>query len=110
MNVHADADSRSLEIVQLQMQLAFADLIGKGLECVVQEAVDTIGGHVVLNWRLEDDPKFQRVAGVVVGEAPIRQVALIFLDHRGASVTVEAANTNAHPIAADVLARAGAEM
>lgn len=95
----------ALEIVQLEMHLAFADLVAESFEVVIRKGLEEVGGgKTILNLRLDEDPDYQRVAGVVVGEG---HVALVFLARNGQSVVVEPAATSRHPMAEIVLARAG---
>jgi hypothetical protein len=93
----------ALEIVQLEMHLAFADLVAESFETAVDKALAKVGGRAILTLRLDEDPNYQRVTGVVVGEA---HVALVFLTRDGQSVVVEAAEHSRHPMAEIALSRA----
>lgn len=96
----------ALEIVQLEMHLAFADLVAESFETAVDRALAQVGGRAILALRLDEDPHYQRVTGVVVGEA---HVALVFLARDGQSVVVEAAEGSEHPMAEIALSRAAEE-
>lgn len=99
-------DVPSLEIVQLEMHLAFADLVAESFQTVVDRALQQVGGQAILALRLDEDPDFQRVTGAVVGAG---HVALVLLARDGQSVVVEAAEQSTHPIAEIVLSRAQEE-
>ncbi len=58
------------------------------------KALDAIGGTLLFNVRVEDEPLFQRCAAVVVGEEPDQAVTLIFLNQDGRSATVQRARPN----------------
>lgn len=99
---HNDSSTWPLEAVQLEMLLDIADLISRGFETVLAEVVEDIGGRILFNRRLEDDPHHQRVAAVTVG--PRADAVLVFLDHAGTAVHVEPAAASGHAAAREALA------
>lgn len=99
-----DDDGSPLEIVQLEMQLKFADLVSTSLETNILSAIEPDRGRLLFNERTEDHEPFQRVAAVrLLGS----HVVLIFLSRDGHQVVVENARTSAHPAAARALAYEG---
>lgn len=87
----------SLEVVQLELLLGLADLIAQGFETALLAALEELDGRVLFNRRLDGDPRFQRVAAVMVG--PEADVALVFLDHSGTTIQVENAGESERTIA-----------
>ncbi|WP_367716113.1 hypothetical protein AB2N04_18415 [Nitratireductor sp. GISD-1A_MAKvit] len=76
-----------LEVVQLELLLSMEDLIAQGFETALRKVLQKLGGTVLFNRRLDGDPRFQRVAAVMVG--PDFDAALVFLDSSGTGVHVE---------------------
>ncbi|WP_404933794.1 hypothetical protein [Nitratireductor sp. L15S-10] len=87
----------SLEVVQLELLLNLADLIAQGFETALLAALNDVGGSVLFNRRLDGDPRFQRVAAVMLG--PEADVALVFLDHSGTTIHMESAGESTRMIA-----------
>jgi hypothetical protein len=94
-----------LEIVQLELLLDGADVLATGFEGAVMDAVVKIGGELLLNQRLEDDPEHQRGAAIALGREEHQSIALVFLDRDGHHISIEDAELSRHPIADALLGR-----
>lgn len=95
-----------LEVVLFELHLHAADLISEGFEAAVQNSLAEIGGALILNVRLEDDPLYQRCAAVVLGVGADQTVAVAFLNADGRTVTVESADNCKHLYGRIALVRA----
>lgn len=95
----------NLELVLFELDLKSVDIIGEGFEEAVLTALEKIGGTLLFNRRMEDDPLYQRCAAVVLGEPPDQTVAVAFLEFDDRSVTVESAEASKHVYGRIALAR-----
>lgn len=64
----------SLEVIYFELHLSTADIIGEGFEMAVLNSLEKIGGTLLFNLRLEDDPLYQRCAAAILGERPDQTV------------------------------------
>jgi hypothetical protein len=92
------ADTNSLEAVELELALQNQNLVSLGFEESIQTALKAIGGEMLFQMRLENDD-CQRVAAVRIGSEDERQLALVIMPPDGGLMRVEPVAQSSNPIA-----------
>jgi hypothetical protein len=92
------ADTNSLEAVELELALQNQNLVSLGFEESIQTALKAIGGEMLFQMRLENDD-CQRVAAVRIGSEDERQLALVIMPPDGGLMRVEPVSQSSNPIA-----------
>jgi hypothetical protein len=102
----AKAAAPVLEIVSLEMLLQTADLVGDGFEASLTKALEQLDGVILFNVRLDEDPHYQRVAGLRLFGEEETHIALALLPNGGRNIVVQEARLSDHPLARIALAEA----
>ena len=92
------ADTNSLEAVELELALQNQNLVSLGFEESIQTALKAIGGEMLFQMRLENED-CQRVAAVRIGSEDERQFALVIMPPDGGLMRVEPVAQSSNPIA-----------
>jgi hypothetical protein len=92
------ADTNSLEAVELELALQNQNLVSLGFEESIQTALKAIGGEMLFQMRLENED-CQRVAAVRIGSEDERQLALVIMPPDGGLMRVEPVAQSSNPIA-----------
>lgn len=98
---------QSLETVELELALQFQDFVEHGFEGSVKRAVDSVGGRLLFQMRLDGAQDCDRVAAVAMRTGEAEKFALIVLPSDGGSPRVEPAETSRNPLAGIAAAYAG---
>ncbi|UUP18821.1 hypothetical protein [Nitratireductor thuwali] len=97
-----------LEIVELELALRHEDLLEKGLEGAVRQALDRIGGKLLFHMRMDGVADCDWVAAVALYSDEGRKVAIVAQSPGGGPLRVEDAETSELPVAR--IARAYADL
>ena len=106
-NAQAIEDGGSLEAIELELALKFQDFVADGFEGSVRRAVESVGGRLLFQMRLDGAEDCQRVAAVSVGADEERKFALVVMPADGSAPRVEAIETSKNPLARITPAYAG---
>ena len=82
------AETNSLEAVELELALHNQNLVSLGFEESIQTALKEIGGEMLFQMRLEDGD-CQRVAAVRIGSGEEQEFALVIMPPGGGLMRVE---------------------
>src|SRR5690606_21358484 len=97
----------SLVAIELELALQLQEFVEHGFEGSVKRAVESVGGRLLFQMRLDGADDCERVAAVSMPSGKEEHFALIVLPADGGSPRVEAAETSRHPIAGITAAYAG---
>ena len=98
---------QSLETVELELALQFQDFVEHGFEGSVKRAVDSVGGRLLFQMRLDGAQDCDRVAAVAMRTGEAEKFALIVLPSDGGAPRGEPAETSSNPLAGIAAAYAG---
>src|SRR5262245_47202400 len=82
------AETNSLEAVELELALQNQNLISLGFEESIRTALQTTGGEILFQMRMENDD-CQRIAAVRIGNGTEQQLALVIMPPGGGLMRVE---------------------
>lgn len=97
----------TLEAVELELALQMQDIVARGFEDSVQDAVEAAGYKFLFQFPAASENGRQRVAAVSAGEGDDRHILLVHLGEDGETLQVETANDNADSIANFAVSYAG---
>ena len=100
------ADTNSLEAVELELALHNQNLVSLGFEESIRTALKATGGEMLFQMRLENED-CQRIAAVRIGVEGERQFALVIMPPDGGLMRVEPVEQSSNPIAAITESYAG---
>lgn len=88
----------SLEAVELELALHNQNLVSLGFEESIRTALESIGGELLFQMRLENED-CQRVAAVQLGRGEEREFALVIMPPNGGLMRVEPVAQSNNPLA-----------
>lgn len=94
-----DIDDGTLETIELELALQFQDFVEHGFEGSVARAVESVGGRLLFQMRLDGAQDCERVAAVSMPAGMEEKFALILLPRDGGAPRVESAETSSNPLA-----------
>jgi hypothetical protein len=103
----SNGENNSLETIELELALQFQDFVELGFEGSVKRAIESVGGRLLFQMRLDGAEDCDRVAAVSMKSGDGERFALVVLPADGGTPRVEAAETSSHPIAGITAAYAG---
>src|SRR5262249_10072659 len=92
------ADTDSLEAVELELALHNQNLISLGFEESIRTALQTTGGEILFQMRVENED-CQRIAAVRIGSGEEQQFALVIMPPGGGLMRVEPVDRSTNPLA-----------
>ncbi len=97
----------SLEAVELELALQLQDIVGRGFEDSVQDAVEAAGYDFLFQFPAGHSDGDQRVAAIAARNGEERQILLVHLAEDGETLRVEAPNDEPNSIARFAASYAG---
>lgn len=97
----------SLEAVELELALQLQDIVSKGFEDSVQNAVEAAGYNFLFQFPAGHNDGHQRVAAISAGAGEERHILLVHLADDGETLRVEAPNDDSSSIAEFAASYAG---
>lgn len=97
----------TLEAVELELALQMQDIVTKGFEDSVQNAVEAAGYNFLFQFPAGSEDGQQRVAAISAGEGEERHILLVHLAEDGETLRVEAPDGKPNTIAKFAASYAG---